>query len=123
MAAKYVSALYYTLTSLTTIGFGNIAPNTTAEKLFGCVTMLLGGEYKTCWFQRYISLLQPIKVKLIASLGQSGSRSETKKTWLTLFPPEIKPNLVTRPWLFKELIMPELYPADKIRISWSTSVG
>ena len=44
LAARYVSALYYTLTSLTTIGFGNIAPNTTAEKLFGCVTMLLGGE-------------------------------------------------------------------------------
>ena len=43
IAAKYVSALYYSLTSLTTIGFGNIAPNTTAEKLFGCVTMLLGG--------------------------------------------------------------------------------
>lgn len=42
--SKYVSALYYTLTSLTTIGFGNIAPNTTAEKLFGCITMLLGGE-------------------------------------------------------------------------------
>lgn len=44
IASKYVSALYYTLTSLTTIGFGNIAPNTTAEKLFGCITMLLGGE-------------------------------------------------------------------------------
>ena len=44
LPAKYVSALYYTLTSLTTIGFGNIAPNTTAEKLFGCVTMLLGGQ-------------------------------------------------------------------------------
>lgn len=43
--ARYVSALYYTLTSLTTIGFGNIAPTTTAEKLFGCVTMLLGCEY------------------------------------------------------------------------------
>ncbi|KAJ7357430.1 hypothetical protein OS493_024943 [Desmophyllum pertusum] len=26
--SMYVSALYYTLTSLTTIGFGNIAPNT-----------------------------------------------------------------------------------------------
>lgn len=42
LPARYVSALYYTLTSLTTIGFGNIAPNTTAEKLFGCITMLLG---------------------------------------------------------------------------------
>ena len=42
LASNYVSALYYCLSSLTTCGFGNIAPNTTAEKLFGCVTMLLG---------------------------------------------------------------------------------
>lgn len=50
--SMYVSALYYTLTSLTTIGFGNIAPNTTAEKLFGCITMLLGGEYISALFVR-----------------------------------------------------------------------
>lgn len=41
----YFSALYYTMSSLTTCGFGNIAPNTSAEKLFGCVTMLLGCKY------------------------------------------------------------------------------
>ena len=52
LPSKYVSALYYTLTSLTTIGFGNIAPNTTAEKLFGCVTMLLG--CKCCGFFFYL---------------------------------------------------------------------
>lgn len=58
LAARYVSALYYTLTSLTTIGFGNIAPNTTAEKLFGCVTMLLGGEYQYVLpFVTYVILL------------------------------------------------------------------
>lgn len=51
LPSRYVSALYYTLTSLTTIGFGNIAPNTTAEKLFGCITMLLGGEI--CLFSVY----------------------------------------------------------------------
>ena len=41
----YFSALYYTMSSLTTCGFGNIAPNTAAEKLFGCITMLLGCKY------------------------------------------------------------------------------
>ena len=40
----YVSSLYYCLTSLTTIGFGNISPNTTAEKIFGCITMIIGGK-------------------------------------------------------------------------------
>ncbi|XP_047132757.1 potassium voltage-gated channel subfamily H member 6 isoform X1 [Hydra vulgaris] len=38
----YVSALYYSLSSLTTCGFGNIAPNTFAEKVFGVVTMVFG---------------------------------------------------------------------------------
>lgn len=42
LAAMYISALYYTMSSVTTCGFGNIAPNTSAEKVFGCVTMLLG---------------------------------------------------------------------------------
>lgn len=44
LASKYISALYYTMSSLTTCGFGNIAPNSSAEKFFGCVTMLLGCE-------------------------------------------------------------------------------
>ncbi|XP_012554706.2 potassium voltage-gated channel subfamily H member 1 isoform X1 [Hydra vulgaris] len=38
----YISALYYTLSSLTTCGFGNIAPNTFAERIFGVVTMVFG---------------------------------------------------------------------------------
>lgn len=58
LPAKYVSALYYTLTSLTTIGFGNIAPNTTAEKLFGCVTMLLGAILFSLIFGQVSAILQ-----------------------------------------------------------------
>ncbi|XP_068730790.1 potassium voltage-gated channel subfamily H member 5-like isoform X2 [Montipora capricornis] len=58
IAAKYVSALYYSLTSLTTIGFGNIAPNTTAEKLFGCVTMLLGAILFSLIFGQVSAILQ-----------------------------------------------------------------
>ncbi|XP_020905655.1 potassium voltage-gated channel subfamily H member 5 isoform X2 [Exaiptasia diaphana] len=56
--ARYVSALYYTLTSLTTIGFGNIAPNTTAEKLFGCATMLLGSILFSLIFGQVSAILQ-----------------------------------------------------------------
>ena len=45
LASRYVSSLYYCLTSLTTIGFGNIAPNTTAEKIFGSIFMIVGGLF------------------------------------------------------------------------------
>ena len=42
---RYVTSLYFVLTSLTSIGFGNVAPNTYAEKVFSVVTMLFGGNY------------------------------------------------------------------------------
>ncbi|KAL8565867.1 Potassium voltage-gated channel subfamily H member 6 [Nucella lapillus] len=41
---KYITALYFTFTSLTSIGFGNVAPNTNAEKIFSIFAMMLGCE-------------------------------------------------------------------------------
>ena len=40
----YVTALYYTCTSLTTVGFGNVSANTMWEKVFSVIIMLIGGE-------------------------------------------------------------------------------
>lgn len=40
----YVTALYYTFTSLTSVGFGNVSANTKAEKVFTIVMMLIGGN-------------------------------------------------------------------------------
>lgn len=40
----YVTALYYSCTSLTTVGFGNVSANTTWEKIFSVVIMLIGGK-------------------------------------------------------------------------------
>lgn len=44
-AEAYISSLYFILTSLTTVGFGNIAPNTAAEKIFSVIVLLLGGGF------------------------------------------------------------------------------
>lgn len=44
-ASAYISALYFTCTSLTSVGFGNVAPNTNAEKIFSVIAMLIGGQY------------------------------------------------------------------------------
>lgn len=43
--AKYITALYFTFSSLTSVGFGNIAPNTNLEKIFSICTMLIGCEF------------------------------------------------------------------------------
>ncbi|VDQ12832.1 unnamed protein product, partial [Trichobilharzia regenti] len=40
--ALYVSSLYFTTTSLTSVGFGNVSPNTVNEKIFAVITMLVG---------------------------------------------------------------------------------
>uniref|UniRef100_A0A8C3RYT9 Potassium voltage-gated channel subfamily H member 2 n=1 Tax=Chelydra serpentina TaxID=8475 RepID=A0A8C3RYT9_CHESE len=41
---KYVTALYFTFSSLTSVGFGNVSPNTNAEKIFSICVMLIGCE-------------------------------------------------------------------------------
>lgn len=43
---KYVTALYFTFSSLTSVGFGNVSPNTNSEKIFSICVMLIGCKYK-----------------------------------------------------------------------------
>lgn len=45
LQSRYITALYFTFTSLTSVGFGNVAPNTDAEKIFTICVMLVGCEY------------------------------------------------------------------------------
>lgn len=45
-ADKYATALYYTCSSLTSVGFGNVAANTFPEKIFSILMMLIGGNIR-----------------------------------------------------------------------------
>lgn len=42
LKSKYITALFFTLTSLTSVGFGNVSPTTNWEKIFSIMSMLLG---------------------------------------------------------------------------------
>lgn len=42
LKSKYITALYFTFSSLTSVGFGNISPNTNSEKVFSICVMLIG---------------------------------------------------------------------------------
>uniref|UniRef100_A0A3B4YSN6 Potassium voltage-gated channel, subfamily H (eag-related), member 3 n=1 Tax=Seriola lalandi dorsalis TaxID=1841481 RepID=A0A3B4YSN6_SERLL len=44
MRSCYVTSLYFALSSLTSVGFGNVSANTDSEKIFSICTMLIGGE-------------------------------------------------------------------------------
>lgn len=46
--AAYLTALYFTLSSLTSVGFGNVSANTNHEKAFTILVMLLGGKICPC---------------------------------------------------------------------------
>lgn len=45
MPSAYIASLYFTLSSLTSVGFGNVCANTDAEKIFSICIMLMGGEF------------------------------------------------------------------------------
>lgn len=47
MGEAYITALYFTVSSLTSVGFGNVSANTFYEKVFSVFMMLIGGKYLT----------------------------------------------------------------------------
>uniref|UniRef100_A0A8C6GYI2 Potassium voltage-gated channel, subfamily H (eag-related), member 5 n=1 Tax=Mus spicilegus TaxID=10103 RepID=A0A8C6GYI2_MUSSI len=54
----YVSSLYFTMTSLTTIGFGNIAPTTDVEKMFSVAMMMVGSLLYATIFGNVTTIFQ-----------------------------------------------------------------
>ena len=40
--SRYITSLYFTFTTLTSVGFGNVAPNTPNEKIYCVVVMMIG---------------------------------------------------------------------------------
>ena len=40
--SRYITALYFTFSSLTSVGFGNVSPTTNTEKIFCILVMLTG---------------------------------------------------------------------------------
>lgn len=51
--SSYVTSLYFALSSLTSVGFGNVSANTDSEKIFSICTMLIGGGQNLTLEQSY----------------------------------------------------------------------
>jgi len=43
MGERYIASLYFIVSSLTSVGFGNIAATTVYEQIFSVIVMMLGG--------------------------------------------------------------------------------
>ena len=47
---RYIASLYFVLSSMTGVGFGNIAATTEMEQIFSIITMLLGGNFYCLYY-------------------------------------------------------------------------
>lgn len=45
VSERYVAALYFIVSSMTSVGFGNISATTQKEQIFSIVIMLAGGKF------------------------------------------------------------------------------
>ncbi|XP_038668112.1 potassium voltage-gated channel subfamily H member 1a isoform X2 [Scyliorhinus canicula] len=54
----YIASLYFTMTSLTSIGFGNIAPTTDGEKIFAVAMMMIGSLLYATIFGNVTTIFQ-----------------------------------------------------------------
>ena len=55
---KYITALYFTFSSLTSVGFGNVSPNTNVEKGFSISVMLIGSLMYATIFGNVSAIIQ-----------------------------------------------------------------
>ena len=58
VASAYITALYFTTSSLTSVGFGNVAANTNAEKVFSVFIMLIGALMHAVVFGNVTAIIQ-----------------------------------------------------------------
>uniref|UniRef100_A0A8C3A3A6 Voltage-gated delayed rectifier potassium channel KCNH4 n=1 Tax=Cyclopterus lumpus TaxID=8103 RepID=A0A8C3A3A6_CYCLU len=54
----YVTSLYFALSSLTSVGFGNVSANTDSEKIFSICTMLIGALMHAVVFGNVTAIIQ-----------------------------------------------------------------
>eukprot|EP00111_Clytia_hemisphaerica_P018593 TCONS_00054981-protein len=75
---EYISALYFIFTSLTTVGFGNISPNTVAEKVFSVIVLILGAIVQSAIFGNMTAIIQ----KLYASRARFHAKASQIKQFV-----------------------------------------
>ncbi|KAM9820862.1 voltage-gated delayed rectifier potassium channel KCNH8-like [Neosynchiropus ocellatus] len=56
--SSYVTSLYFALSSLTSVGFGNVSANTDSEKIFSICTMLVGALMHAVVFGNVTAIIQ-----------------------------------------------------------------
>jgi hypothetical protein len=60
---RYIAAIYWVITTMLTVGYGDIKPTNDVERLYSIVTMLTGGVVFGAMISRYVvrNPLKPMK--------------------------------------------------------------
>ncbi|XP_053158522.1 potassium voltage-gated channel subfamily H member 3 isoform X2 [Hemicordylus capensis] len=58
LRSAYITSLYFALSSLTSVGFGNVSANTDSEKIFSICTMLVGALMHAVVFGNVTAIIQ-----------------------------------------------------------------
>ncbi|XP_015039605.1 potassium voltage-gated channel subfamily H member 8 isoform X4 [Drosophila pseudoobscura] len=103
-AETYSTALYFTFTSLTSVGFGNVSANTTCEKVFTIIMMLIGALMHAVVFGNVTAIIQRMYSR--RSLYESKWRDLKDFVALHNMPKELKQRI-----------------EDYFQTSWSLSHG
>ncbi|XP_058465594.1 potassium voltage-gated channel subfamily H member 8 isoform X2 [Malaya genurostris] len=84
----YITSLYFTFTSLTSVGFGNVSPTTISEKIFSIIMMLIGALMHAVVFGNVTAIIQRMYSR--RSLYQSKWRDLKDFIALHQMPKELK---------------------------------
>ncbi|XP_049299659.1 potassium voltage-gated channel subfamily H member 8 isoform X1 [Anopheles funestus] len=84
----YITALYFTFTSLTSVGFGNVSATTLSEKIFSIIMMLIGALMHAVVFGNVTAIIQRMYSR--RSLYQSKWRDLKDFIALHQMPKELK---------------------------------
>lgn len=66
--SRYITAMYFTFTTLTSVGFGNVAPNTPNEKIYAIVVMMIGCKYLIVLIWQWFIICNLITALMYASI-------------------------------------------------------
>uniref|UniRef100_A0A1I8GSH9 Potassium voltage-gated channel subfamily H member 2 n=1 Tax=Macrostomum lignano TaxID=282301 RepID=A0A1I8GSH9_9PLAT len=79
-SSRYITALYYTCSSLTSIGFGNVSANTDHEKIFSICIMLIGALMHAAVFGNVTALIQKMYARRAAYTAKTQELKDFTRT-------------------------------------------
>ncbi|XP_061413592.1 potassium voltage-gated channel subfamily H member 8-like isoform X2 [Lethenteron reissneri] len=90
--SAYIASLYFALSSLTSVGFGNVSANTDAEKIFSVCAMLIGALMHAVVFGNVTAIIQ----RMYSRRSQYHTRTKDLKDFIRVhrLPKQLKQRML-----------------------------